>query len=120
MENKQHHDLLLNSKIHTINILNLCIINLRNKTNNNYICNILDELLNKEPFNLMLSSLQENYTTINKFIDIWYYKIYNVRPTKTLYGIFGISIKKENTEKRIEFLEQIIKQLNKPSKNKKT
>ncbi len=116
MQDKQHHNLLFNSKIHTINILNICIINLKDRTSNKYICNILNELINEKPFNLMLGSLQEDYTTITKFVDSWYYKLYKRMPMKGIYGIFGLSIEKENTDKRIEFLEQIIKQLNKPSK----
>lgn len=120
MQDKQHHDLLLNSRIHTINILSICIINLKDRTGNKYICNILNELINENPFDLMLGSLQEDYNTITKFVDSWYYKLYKRIPMKGTYGIFGPSIEKENTEKRIEFLEQIIKQLNKQSKNKKS
>lgn len=118
MQDKKHHDLLFNSKLHTINILNVCIIQLKSSdTNikNRYICNIIYTLRLKEPFNLMLSSIQENYITINRFIDIWYYKIYKKQPLGGTFGIFG-EINEENTNKRIEFLEQIIKQLNKPSK----
>jgi len=77
-------------------------------------------IINNIPYSLMLNSLQENHNTLKEFVNHWYCQIYKKHAYHTdLYGIFG-EINEENTNKRIEFLEQIIKQLNKPSKTKKS
>lgn len=123
MQDKQHHDLLFNSKEHTINILNISIIQLKTKNSDyyRYICMSIYGIIRRNPFNLMLGSLQEDYDTITTFVNHWYFKIYKKSPIETkIHGIFGTCANEENTNKRIEFLEQIIKQLNKPSKNKKS
>ena len=123
MKDKQHHDLLFNSKIHTINILNLVIITLRDNDSiyQKYICHIINIIKSQEPYSLMLSSILENSETIDKFIKHWYYKIYKHTPILDEFGsIFGMQSDQRNINKRIEFLEEIIKQLNKQSKNKKS
>lgn len=123
MQDKQHHDLLFNSKIHTINILNLVIIALKDDKYiyQKYICSIINSIKSQEPYSLMLSSILENSTTTDMFIRKWYYRIYKNTPILDEWGsMFGKQSSSKNIFKRIEFLEQIIKQLNKPSKNKKS
>ncbi len=113
--------LLLNSKSKTICILKQCI-ELYNDPiyfGSKYIClmilhNVFYDKYNKD---MILS----NKNDIDNFIKHYYEQIHNKDIIHSLTnGYFGSTLNKENQKKRIQFLKETIKQINKQYKNDKS
>lgn len=112
--------LLLNSKQKTICILKQCIKLLNDPMyfGSRYICFIMFHNIFHNNYNKDIILSDNN--DIDNFNMHYYKQIYNHEPIEEIYGYFGKSQDVNNIKLRIQFLKQIIKQINKQYKNNKS